>query len=149
MSVTSTSKQDAPGQSDQDGAAAANRASQPGLAAFVGTGPGSAELLTVRAAGLLGRADLVFATAEVADRLRHLLPAGAQVRDLAELDADPRPLVKAVKAGQLAVAAYEGDPLLFGSAAEAPPRVPRPGSGSRSCPACPPPPRSPPTRASR
>jgi uroporphyrinogen III methyltransferase/synthase len=115
--VTSTSKQDAPGQSDQDGTAAAKRAAQPGLAAFVGTGPGSAELLTVRAAGLLGRADLVFATAEVADRVRHLLPAGAQVRDLSELDADPRLLVKAVKAGQLAVAAYDGDPLLFGSAA--------------------------------
>ena len=117
MSVTSTSKKDAPGQSDQDGAAAAKRAAQPGLAAFVGTGPGSAELLTVRAAGLLGRADLVFATAEVADRVRHLLPAGAQVRDRSELDADPRLLVKAVKAGQLVVAAYDGDPLLFGSAA--------------------------------
>jgi uroporphyrinogen III methyltransferase/synthase len=115
--VTSTSKKDAPGQSDQDGAAAAKRAAQPGLAAFVGTGPGSAELLTVRAAGLLGRADLVFATAEVADRVRHLIPAGAQVRDRSELDADPRPLVKAVKAGQLVVAAYDGDPLLFGSAA--------------------------------
>jgi uroporphyrinogen III methyltransferase/synthase len=115
--VTSTSKKDAPGQSDQDGAAAAKRAAQPGLAAFVGTGPGNAELLTVRAAGLLGRADLVFATAEVADRVRHLIPAGAQVRDRSELDADPRPLVKAVKAGQLVVAAYDGDPLLFGSAA--------------------------------
>ncbi|HMH92294.1 MAG TPA: SAM-dependent methyltransferase, partial [Streptosporangiaceae bacterium] len=117
MSVTSTSKKDAPGQSDQDGAAAAKRAAQPGLAAFVGTGPGSAELLTVRAAGLLGRADLVFATGEVADRVRHLIPAGAQVRDRSELDADPRLLVKAVKAGQLVVAAYDGDPLLFGSAA--------------------------------
>jgi uroporphyrinogen III methyltransferase / synthase len=117
VSVTSTSKKDASGQSGQDGAAAAKRAAQPGLAAFVGTGPGSAELLTVRAAGLLGRADLVFATAEVADRVRHLLPAGAQVRDRSELDADPRLLVKAVKAGQLAVAAYDGDPLLFGSAA--------------------------------
>jgi uroporphyrinogen III methyltransferase / synthase len=117
VSVTSTSKKDAPGQSDQDGAAAAKRAAQPGLAAFVGTGPGSAELLTVRAAGLLGRADLVFATAEVADRVRHLIPAGAQVRDRSELDADPRLLVKAVKAGQLVVAAYDGDPLLFGSAA--------------------------------
>ena len=117
MSVTSTSKKDLPGQSDPDGAAAAKRAAQPGLAAFVGTGPGSAELLTVRAAGLLGRADLVFATGEVADRVRHLLPAGAQVRDRSELDADPRLLVKAVKAGQLVVAAYDGDPLLFGSAA--------------------------------
>ena len=117
MSVTSASKKDLPGQSDQDGATAAKRAAQPGLAAFVGTGPGSAELLTVRAAGLLGRADLVFATGEVADRVRHLLPAGAQVRDRSELDADPRLLVKAVKAGQLVVAAYDGDPLLFGSAA--------------------------------
>ena len=101
------------------GPAAQKRAAQPGLAAFVGTGPGSPELLTVRAAGLLGRADLMFASAEVTDRVRHLLPAAADLRDLAELDADPRVLVKAVKAGQLAVVAYDGDPLLFGSAAAA------------------------------
>jgi uroporphyrinogen III methyltransferase/synthase len=117
VSVTSTSKKDEPGQSDQDGAAAAKRAAQPGLAAFVGTGPGSAELLTVRAAGLLSRADLLFASAEVTDRVRHLLPATADLHDLAELDADPRLLVKSVKAGLLVVAAYDGDPLLFGTAA--------------------------------
>ena len=127
MTVTSTSKKDTPGSegtgsartrlSDRDGSAAASRAAQPGLAAFVGTGPGSAELLTVRAAGLLSRVDLLFASAEVIDRVRHLLPATAGVRDLAELDADPRLLVKAVKAGQLVVAAYDGDPLLFGTAA--------------------------------
>jgi uroporphyrinogen III methyltransferase / synthase len=117
VSVTTTSK-DTPGRSEQD-PAAQKRAAQPGLAAFVGTGPGSPELLTVRAAGLLGRADLMFASAEVTDRVRHLLPATADLRDLAELDADPRVLVKAVKAGQLAVVAYDGDPLLFGSAAAA------------------------------
>jgi uroporphyrinogen III methyltransferase/synthase len=122
--VTSTSKKDTPrsegtAPSDQDGSAAASRAAQPGLAAFVGTGPGNAELLTVRAAGLLSRADLLFASAEVTARVRHLLPATADLRDLAELDADPRLLVKAVKAGQLAVAAYDGDPLLFGTAAAA------------------------------
>jgi uroporphyrinogen III methyltransferase/synthase len=116
--VTTTSKKDTPGRSEQD-PAAQKRAAQPGLAAFVGTGPGSPELLTVRAAGLLGRADLMFASAEVTDRVRHLLPATADLRDLAELDADPRALVKAVKAGQLAVVAYDGDPLLFGSAAAA------------------------------
>jgi uroporphyrinogen III methyltransferase/synthase len=116
--VTTTSKKDTPGRSEQD-PAAAKRAAQPGLAAFVGTGPGSPELLTVRAAGLLGRADLMFASAEVTDRVRHLLPATADLRDLAELDADPRLLAKAVKAGQLAVAAYDGDPLLFGPAAAA------------------------------
>ncbi len=100
MSVTTTSKKGAAGSagagadgaassagraaaapSGQDESAAASRAAQPGLAAFVGTGPGSTELLTVRAAGLLGRADLVFAGAEVADRVRHLLPATATVRD--------------------------------------------------------------------
>jgi uroporphyrinogen III methyltransferase / synthase len=118
VSVTTTSKKDTPGRSEQD-PAAARRAAQPGLAAFVGTGPGSPELLTVRAAGLLGRADLMFASAEVCDRVRHLLPRAADLRDLAELDADPRVLVKAVKAGQLAVVAYDGDPLLFGSAAAA------------------------------
>ena len=118
MSVTTTSKKDTPGRSEQD-PAAQKRAAQPGLAAFVGTGPGSPELLTVRAAGLLGRADLMFASAEVTDRVRHLLPATADLRDLAELDSDPRVLVKAVKAGQLAVVAYDGDPLLFGSAAAA------------------------------
>jgi uroporphyrinogen III methyltransferase/synthase len=122
--VTSTSKKDTPrsegtAPSDQDGSAVASRAAQPGLAAFVGTGPGNAELLTVRAAGLLSRADLLFASAEVTARVRHLLPATADLRDLAELDADPRLLVKAVKAGQLAVAAYDGDPLLFGTAAAA------------------------------
>ncbi len=125
MTVTSTSKKDTPGSEGTGsaraglsaGSAAASRAAQPGLAAFVGTGPGSAELLTVRAAGLLSGADLLFASAEVTDRVRHLLPATADLRDLAELDADPRLLVKAVKAGLLVVAAYDGDPLLFGMAA--------------------------------
>ena len=125
MTVTSTSKKDTPGSEGTGSAraglsarsAAASRAAQPGLAAFVGTGPGSAELLTVRAAGLLSRADLLFASAEVTDRVRHLLPATADLHDLAELDADPRLLVKSVKAGLLVVAAYDGDPLLFGTAA--------------------------------
>ena len=118
MTVTSTGSASTQ-TSGLDRPAAASRAAQPGLAAFVGTGPGSAELLTVRAAGLLSRADLLFASAEVADRVRHLLPGPTDVRDVAELDADPRLLVKAVKAGQLAVVAYDGDPLLFGSAAAA------------------------------
>jgi len=125
VTVTSTSKKDTPGSEGTGSAraglsarsAAASRAAQPGLAAFVGTGPGSAELLTVRAAGLLSRADLLFASAEVTDRVRHLLSATADLHDLAELDADPRLLVKSVKAGLLVVAAYDGDPLLFGTAA--------------------------------
>ncbi len=127
MSLTSTTKKDGPqpgraSRSTQASAAAASpagggAASQPGLVALVGTGPGNPELLTVRAAGLLGRADLVVADPELAGPLSHLMPASAEVRDAADLAAEPRLLIKAAQAGRLAVALYSGDPLLFGPAA--------------------------------
>lgn len=125
MTVTSTTKKDAPERSDRgtlkagDAPAKAGPgdSAQPGLVAFVGAGPGSEELLTVRAVDLLGRANLVVGSPELTGRLGHLLPAGAEVHDAAELDGEPRLLIKAAKAGQLAVALYSGDPLLFGPAA--------------------------------
>jgi uroporphyrinogen III methyltransferase / synthase len=98
-------------------AGAAGHAGQPGLVAFVGTGPGSTDLLTVRAAELLGRADLVAGRPEVIEQLRHLLPADADIRDIADLGGEPGLLISAARAGRLAVAAYRGDPLLFGPAA--------------------------------
>jgi uroporphyrinogen III methyltransferase / synthase len=97
--------------------AGAGTASQPGLVALVGTGPGNPELLTVRAAGLLGRADLVAGPPDLTGQLSHLVPASAEVRDRADLDAEPRLLIKTAQAGKLAVALYSGDPLLFGPAA--------------------------------
>src|SRR6185437_3217971 len=127
VSLTSTTKKDGPqpgraSRSTQASAAAASpagggAASQPGLVALVGTGPGNPELLAVRAAGLLGRADLVVADPELAGPLSHLMPASAEVRDAADLAAEPRLLIKAAQAGKLAVALYSGDPLLFGPAA--------------------------------
>jgi len=97
--------------------AQAGHAGQPGLVAFVGTGPGSTELLTVRAAELLGRADLVAGRPEVIEQVRGLLPAGADIRDVADLDSEPDLLTGAARSGRLAVAVYRGDPLLFGAAA--------------------------------
>ncbi|HWG64483.1 MAG TPA: bifunctional uroporphyrinogen-III C-methyltransferase/uroporphyrinogen-III synthase [Streptosporangiaceae bacterium] len=88
-----------------------------GLAAFVGTGPGNEELLTVRAAELLSRADLVVGSPELTQQFARMIRPGAQIQDAAELDADPRLLAKAAKAGQVAVALYSGDPLLYGPAA--------------------------------
>ena len=76
-------------------------------------------------------------------------PAGAQVRDRSELDADPRPLVKAVRPASWWWRPTTVIRSCSGRPPGAPPPVPRPGSGSRSCRACPPPPRCPPTRASR
>jgi len=88
-----------------------------GRVAFVGAGPGDEGLLTLRAAALLGQADLVVASPEIAGRLAHLLRPEAAVADSAALEQDPRLLVKAAKAGQLVVRLYGGDPFLFCHAA--------------------------------
>jgi uroporphyrinogen III methyltransferase/synthase len=88
-----------------------------GWVAFVGAGPGDAALLTVRAADLLGQADLVMARPDVAEQVRHLIPPEASVTE-ADLDVAPRTLVAAAKAGQLVVRLYPGDPLAFANGAE-------------------------------
>ena len=91
--------------------------SRPGLVAFTGTGPGDEGLLTLRAAELLGRADLVAGPPELTGRLAHLLRADATVCDAAELENDPELMTRAARAGQLVVRLCPGDPLLFGAAA--------------------------------
>jgi uroporphyrinogen III methyltransferase/synthase len=89
-----------------------------GLAAFVGVGPGDEGLLTLRAAELLAAADLVVGRPEVTARLAHRLRAGARVAATADPDSDARALVKAARAGQVAVAVFGGDPFLFSRAAQ-------------------------------
>jgi uroporphyrinogen III methyltransferase / synthase len=90
---------------------------RPGLVAFAGTGPGDAGLLTLRAAELLGRADLVVGTPELIRRFAHLMPEKAVVTETAEAPPDPGVLITAAQAGQLVVRLCPGDPLLFGQAA--------------------------------
>jgi uroporphyrinogen III methyltransferase / synthase len=87
-----------------------------GRVAFVGAGPGDEGLLTVRAAELLARADLVVAGPELAARLPRLVRPEAETADADALAQDPRLLVKAAKAGQHVVRLYRGDPFLFGRA---------------------------------
>jgi uroporphyrinogen III methyltransferase/synthase len=89
----------------------------PGWVAFVGAGPGDENLLTVRAAALIGRADLVVAPQWVGERLGHLLKSGATLADSDAQLADPKLLIKAAKAGQLAVRLFAGDPFMFCNAA--------------------------------
>jgi uroporphyrinogen III methyltransferase / synthase len=85
--------------------------------AFVGAGPGDEGLLTVRAAELLARADLVVAGPELAARLGRLARPEAATADTDALAQDPRMLIKAAKAGQHVVRLFAGDPFLFGHAA--------------------------------
>jgi uroporphyrinogen III methyltransferase/synthase len=91
--------------------------SKTGLVALVGTGPGDESLLTLRAASLLAQADVVVAAPTAIERLAHLIAAGAEITDQAELAAEPKLLVKAAKSGKLALRLFDGDPLVFGGAA--------------------------------
>jgi len=88
-----------------------------GWVAFVGAGLGDENLLTVRAAALIGRADLVVASQWLGERLGHLLKPDAMLADSDAQLQDPKLLIKAAKAGQLAVRLVPGDPFLFGTAA--------------------------------
>jgi uroporphyrinogen III methyltransferase / synthase len=88
-----------------------------GRVAFVGAGPGDEELLTVRAAALIGQADLVIAAPWVSERFAHLLKDGAALADSAGLQDDPKMIVKAARAGQSVVRVFSGDPFMFCNAA--------------------------------
>jgi uroporphyrinogen III methyltransferase/synthase len=94
--------------------AGAPKAGKPaGWVAFVGAGPGDPDLLTVRAAQLLGQADLVVAESWLSERIAHLLKAEAAMADADALQQDPRLLVKSARAGKLVVRLLGGDPFLF------------------------------------
>jgi uroporphyrinogen III methyltransferase / synthase len=89
----------------------------PGWVAFVGAGPGDENLLTVRAASLIGRADLVVAAPWIGERLGHLVKPGATLADSDAQQQDPKMLIKAARAGQLVVRLFSGDPFMFCHAA--------------------------------
>jgi uroporphyrinogen III methyltransferase / synthase len=89
-----------------------------GLVAFVGAGPGDEGLLTLRAAELLAKADLVVGRPELTGPLAHRLREQAAVVDAADPGTDARALIKAANAGQLAVSLFAGDPFLFSRASE-------------------------------
>jgi uroporphyrinogen III methyltransferase / synthase len=90
-----------------------------GWVALVGAGPGDEGLLTVRAAELLGQADLVIAPADLAGLARRHLSPDARLAEPADAAATARTLVQAARDGLLAVRLFGGDPLLNGAAPEA------------------------------
>lgn len=88
---------------------------------FVGAGPGAADLLTLRAAALLGAADVVlypgtYLDAEVLSHCR----SGARLVDTQDLDLDRivAELVAAHEAGQDVVRLTSGDPSVYSAVAE-------------------------------
>ncbi|MBA4186601.1 MAG: uroporphyrinogen-III C-methyltransferase [Planctomycetaceae bacterium] len=93
---------------------------------LVGAGPGNPGLLTLRAAEVLARADLVLYDQLVPERLLDLASPTARklcVRDLPGLHPEKYPhihalLIETARAGQTVVRLKGGDPLIFGRGGE-------------------------------
>ncbi|GAA2868267.1 bifunctional uroporphyrinogen-III C-methyltransferase/uroporphyrinogen-III synthase [Nonomuraea rubra] len=84
-----------------------------GFVAFVGAGPGDPNLLTLRAAELLAKADAVVLDVETQTPLLRHCREGVEVAELSGGD-----FVRRAARGQLVVRLVEGDPMLFSSITE-------------------------------
>src|SRR5699024_6795160 len=83
---------------------------------FVGAGPGAADLLTVRAARLLGAAEVVLSPGTYVDaEIFELCSATADLVDTQGLDLDQivQHLTAAYRAGRAVVRLVSGDPSLY------------------------------------
>ena len=91
---------------------------------LVGAGPGDPGLLTLRAAELLARADVVFHDRLVSEAVLARIPARVERvyvgkdRGKQRRDDVPALLAEAARAGRVVVRLKGGDPLIFGRAAE-------------------------------
>jgi uroporphyrin-III C-methyltransferase len=92
---------------------------------LVGAGPGAADLLTLRAARLLGQADLILHDALVSDEVLALAPRARKLnvgkrahRPSTDQSFINRLLVRAAHRGKVVVRLKGGDPMLFGRAQE-------------------------------
>ncbi|BBZ26670.1 precorrin-4 C(11)-methyltransferase [Mycolicibacterium madagascariense] len=88
---------------------------------FVGAGPGAADLLTLRAARLLGEADVVLYPGSYLDAaiLENCSPAAELVDTQAlDLDAIVEHLVTAQRAGRRVVRLVSGDPSIYSAVSE-------------------------------
>ena len=97
---------------------------------FIGAGPGSPDLLTLRGRDLIAEADVVlYAGSLVPEGVLIHASEGADIRDSAPMALDEimEIMVEAVRAGKKVARVHSGDPSLYGAVAE----QARSGSGTK------------------
>jgi precorrin-4 C11-methyltransferase len=85
---------------------------------IVGAGPGDPDLLTLKAAQVIGKADLIiYADSLVMEEVAHLAQPGAEIVASAELTLEKilEKMVNAAKAGLTVARVHSGDPSLYGA----------------------------------
>src|SRR5579864_5899584 len=98
----------------------------PGKVYLIGAGPGSADLLTVRAATLLHHAEVVLHDDLVSPEVMQLIPASSMVQNVGKRcgkkgitqEQINERLVEFARQGRVVVRLKGGDPLIFGRAQE-------------------------------
>ncbi|MDO4796760.1 MAG: precorrin-4 C(11)-methyltransferase [Coriobacteriales bacterium] len=91
------------------------------MVSFVGAGPGAADLITVRGAGLLAQADVVvYAGSLVNPELLELCPEGCETHDSSQMTLPQivDVMAQAHRDGRRCVRLHTGDPSLFGAIRE-------------------------------
>ena len=97
-----------------------------GRVALVGAGPGDPELLTLKAARLIGEAEIVFADRLVGEGVMKLIPASAEIVHVGKSKGEHsvpqveihRRMIEAARAGKRVVRLKGGDPFIFGRGGE-------------------------------
>lgn len=109
-----------------DGAAGSTKKIPAGHVALVGAGPGDPDLLTIRAARLIGQAQIVFVDRLVGSGVMDLIPAAAEIVYVGKSKGEhsvpqaeiQRRMIEAATAGRRTVRLKGGDPFIFGRGGE-------------------------------
>ncbi len=109
-----------------DGVSAASKKIPAGHVSLVGAGPGDPDLLTIRAARLIGQADIVFVDRLVGQGVMELIAASAEIVHVGKSKGEhsvpqgeiQRRMIAAARTGRRVVRLKGGDPFIFGRGGE-------------------------------
>ncbi len=109
-----------------DGVSAATKKTPAGHVSLVGAGPGDPDLLTIRAARLIGQAEIVFVDRLVGQGVMELISASAEIVYVGKSKGEhsvpqaeiQRRMIEAAKSGKRVVRLKGGDPFIFGRGGE-------------------------------